>query len=157
MNKPFFTAEDFGRMHPVDLCGGIKEKMITTAEASQLANTKVAPLIAENRRLQEQLTEASGEVERLRDENRKILKELNATTQGRENAYKEQEKLNEQNRIMKEALTEINDKADMTILGPSQYDDCRDEKQAHEIGAHKAFGQQAEIAREALAKCRELE
>ena len=53
--KDFFTAEDFGRMHPVDLCGGIKEKMITTAEASQLANTKVAPLIAENERLKEQL------------------------------------------------------------------------------------------------------
>lgn len=138
MTKPFFTSEDFDCNCPRDeLSKGNKaayELLLkkdfrpghydwcSAWDAADMAEAKVAPLIAEN--------------ERLRDENRKILKELNATTQGRENAYKEQDKLTEQNRIMKEALEFYSRLIDPLRFGVNPFSDT---------------------AREALAKCKELE
>lgn len=131
--------------------------------AHEIANAKIAPVLEENERLKT--------IEKLMERDPEWGNEFAAVTHFKA----ECDKLTEQNRelesivskrvpklekilsIMKDALEEIDNKAEMTILGPSQYDDCRDERQAHEIGAHKAFGQQAEVAREALAKCEELE
>ena len=51
-----------------------------------------------------------------------------------------------------EVLREIAAGKSQTILGPSQHDDCDTFQRAHELGANKAFVNQAGLAEEFLTK-----
>lgn len=128
MTKPFFTAEDFPASWSEN---SPYADYINRRKAAELANAKVAPLKAENERLKE------------------IAKEYDGYRAFNGGEIFKVKTLTEQNRIMREALESY-------LHGPwAAWTRMMDDRTDGELG--KLLCHTENLAREALAKCKELE